>query len=1055
MIGIGAFRVLAAVVLWLAFAVTQPLVAQIGVWRAEGPAPETGGQVEGITDREVVGAVQAIAPHPTNANTLYIGAVNGGVWRTDDALAASPTWVARTDQQSTLSIGALEFDPTDPSNQTLVAGTGRFSNIGRAGGGTGAGILRTTDGGTTWTPLGQAALAGTNISGVTARGSTIVVSDTLGGIWRSTDTGVIWTQISGLPGSGLPAGGAFDLAGVPGAQATLYANAGNSGVFRSTDTGATWALVSNAAMNALIPVSNMRISALGGNVVFVAIANGGTLAGVFRSGNGGATWATMDLPQTTEAGGGIQGIHPGGQAGINLSLAADPNDATGNTVYIGGDRQPGPPAVAFPNAIGASNFSGRLFRGNAGQPAGQQFVHLTHSNSRGPAGGGTANGSAPHADSRNMAFDANGNLIEGDDGGVYRRTLPQSNAGVWVSLNGNLQNTEFHSVAWDAVANRIIGGAQDVGTPEQEEFGEPEWEGATQADGGVVAVDDISAPGLSTRFFSTQNLNNLAPSLNTRSYDADNALVSTATAPLSVLSGGAAINPQFYTPVVVNNANGTSLVIGAANSVYESLDSGQTVTAIGPGIVANSSLQGEAIAYGAADNANMLYVGSGAQVFVRSGASPGSLLAASATYPGVLNVVDVAIDPNASQTAYVVDQGNVFQTLDGGGTWTNITGNLFAAFSPGQLRSVDVVSLVDLHAVVVGTDRGVFWADALPALEWSVPCQGLPNAPVSDLEFDESDEILLAGTLGRGAWTCAPQMPRPTTYEVKYFCGEGDNAILGAGDYRTAINILNRDDPDAAPATYRRRFAVGLPGETTGGQTVPRSGGTLKPGEAAEIDCDDILREGMCAGGICKGFARIDSPAPLEIVAVYSTANPKTDTVSDLQIQRQTTPGSQCKETTLTVPERTELFVPPHTQGDREFDGHGPCVHFSLDLRAVDDGSALAADYDMQAFECSGSFASPQSDFTAAAGQRSEIVASAGPGGEILGFSVDAHLVQDYIDTNHADDVFTFAGTEPVSSLRFVGDTSGSEAGTKSGVFLTFRPVEVRMRTCSVPSNAG
>ena len=371
-----------------------------------------------------------------------------------------------------------------------------------------------------------------------------------------------------------------------------------------------------------------------------------------------------------------------------------------------------------------------------------------------------------------MAFDANGNLIEGDDGGVYRRTLPQSNAGVWVSLNGNLQNTEFHSVAWDAVANRIIGGAQDVGTPEQEEFGEPEWEGATQAEGGVVAVDDISTPGLSTRFFSTQNLNGLAgPSLRMRSYDADNALVSTATAPLTVLSGGAAINPQFYTPVVVNNANGTSLVIGAANSVYESLDSGQTVTAIGAGIVANSSLQGEAIAYGAADNANMLYVGSGTQVFVRSGASPGSLLAASAAYPGVLNVVDVAIDPNASQTAYAVDQLNVFQTPDGGGTWTNITGNLFAAFRPGQLRSVDVVSLADLHAVVVGTDRGVFWADALPALEWTVPCQGLPNAPVSDLEFDEADEILLAGTLGRGAWTCAPQMPRPTTYGVKYFCG--------------------------------------------------------------------------------------------------------------------------------------------------------------------------------------------------------------------------------------------------------------------------------------------
>lgn len=1033
---------------------TGALSAQTGVWRAEGPAPEREGQVENITNREVVGAVHAVAPHPTNANTLYIGSVNGGVWRTDDALSASPNWAAQTDQQTSLSIGALEFDPTDAGNQTLVAGIGRFSNIGAGAGGALTGILRTTDGGTTWTPLGQATLGAANISGVAPRGNVIVVADSIAGIWRSTDTGASFTRISGAAGSGLPVGSAFDLAGVQGTPGTLYTNAGSNGIYHSLDSGATWTQISNAAMNALF-YNNVRISALPNDVIFVAVANGGTLGGVFRTGNGDATWATLDILQTVEIGGGVQGIHPGGQAGVNLSLVADPPGGRGsNIVYIGGDRQPGPnEGVAFPNAIGAQNYSGRLFRGNSNAVTGSQFVHLTHVKNSGLLESGTVDGSAPHADSRNMAMDANGNLIEVDDGGVYRRTLPSSNSGGWVSLNGNLQNTEFHSIAWDAVSNRAIGGAQDVGTPEQREIGNRVWRDITQADGGVVAVDDVSTPGLSTRFFSSQNLGGFRR----RTYDADNNLVSQSPVALTVLSGGAALVSQFYTPIMVNNANGIRLAVGAQNSVYESLDAGATVTEIGVGIRANSTLQGEAMAYGAADNANMLYVGSGSQVFIRPGAHPGSLLTASASYPGTLTVVDVAIDPADSQTAYAIDRNNVFQTRDGGASWANITGNLIVGANAGQLRSVDVFTVSDQYAVIVGTDRGVYWADALPVLEWSSPCSGMPNAPVTDLEFDEADDILLAGTLGRGSWTCAPAQARPTSYRVKFVCGKGDGRILAPGIYTTAINILNGDDPEAAASTYRRSYSVGLPGEVAAGQTAPRSGATLTPGEAAEIDCADILREvrRLCPSDLCKGFVSIESRMPLDIVAVYSAEDPATGSVTDLQTEPLSAAGRACTRTTLTVPAATRLFVPPHTQGDREFDGHGPCVRFSLDLRKVDDDTALEAAYEMHAFECKGSFLAPQSDFTAAFGAQSEILLSAGPGGRILGHSVDNNLVQTYIDTNHSDDNFTFTDNESVSALRFVGDTAGDEAGTETGVFVTFRPIEVQLETCSVASDAG
>ena len=60
---------------------TTPASAQ-RVWVEQGPGPNTLGQVENITNREVAGAINAVATHPTDANVIFVGAVNGGIWRT-------------------------------------------------------------------------------------------------------------------------------------------------------------------------------------------------------------------------------------------------------------------------------------------------------------------------------------------------------------------------------------------------------------------------------------------------------------------------------------------------------------------------------------------------------------------------------------------------------------------------------------------------------------------------------------------------------------------------------------------------------------------------------------------------------------------------------------------------------------------------------------------------------------------------------------------------------------------------------------------------------------
>jgi hypothetical protein len=534
------------------------------------------------------GAIQAVAPHPTDPKVIFIGAVNGGIWKTTNATDSSPTWQPLTDDERSLSIGAIAFDPTDTKSLTLVAGVGRLSSYRRSGGEL-IGLLRTTDGGVTWKRVAGVP-QGLHISGVVARGDIIVISTENSGVFRGDLSGN-WKKISGDAAGGLPEGVAFDLAGDPADPRRLFANGGTSGIFRSTNTGETWVKVSDAAIDRLLGevTDNIRIAVGPSGTVYVGIANNGSLAAVFRSSNGGESWTALDLPQTLEGPkekGTLFGVHPGRQAEIHFSLVADRTSP--DIVYVGGDRQPGPgdgPGLSWPNSIDARTYSGRIFRIDASRPRGRQATHITHSN--------TASNSAPHADSRDMAIAANGDLIEVQDGGIYRRTSPQSNAGDWFSLNGNIQVTEFHAVAWDALTRTVIGGAQDTGTPEQVDTGRPRWRSVSGGDGGVVAVDSSSLPGLSIRYSSSQRLGGFSR----RVYDATNTLQSRTGVGLHVIAGGSPLQAQFYTPVVLNTIAPGRLIIGGKNSVYESSDGGDTIEEIGPGILVKSA---GAIAYGAA-----------------------------------------------------------------------------------------------------------------------------------------------------------------------------------------------------------------------------------------------------------------------------------------------------------------------------------------------------------------------------------------------------------------------------------------------------------------------
>lgn len=761
-------------------------------WLAQGPGPILWGQVENVTpNNEVVGAVHTVLAHPTNADLLYVGATNGGIWRTDDATSMRPTWRPLTDHANSLSIGAMAFDVEDVN--TLIAGIGRYSSFGGAGGDR-TGLLLSRDGGETWRaledrlfpPLG-------NVSGVAMRGDRIVASLARwdGGAVRSADGGASWDAIPDLSLDQY----VFDLVADPSDADRLYVTVEQRGVFRSDDGGATWRNVSShdPVLTGAFTRTVRRDGRTGNNNnaelavgadgrVFVAVLVGGQANYIGFTDDQGGSWTAMDLPLTLEVGDAVDGLNPrfkpGAQGAIHFSILVDPNDS--DAVYVGGDRQNFHFVVhddgtySVHNSIGARDYTGRLFRGDAGIAAtgevpSPQWEHLTHrADVAAVPGGGTGRASSPHADSREMVFDANGDIIEVDDGGVYRRTSPGDNTGDWYSLNGNLQVSEMHNIAYDPVSKMLIGGNQDTGTPEQFPRGDATWTTVTTADGGDVAVDSSEAPDVSYRYSSLQFFRGFRR----QAYDASGQRIDVEF-PAMLLNGVSvyrlAPDFDFTQRFSLNAVDQRRAVVGSAVSVFETFDRFATLTEAAA--LNRSALdRASATAYGCTDNADLLYFGHGSaytlarQISVRQslgedGAPSADDLQATGYVGG--RPRDIVIDQEDCATVYAIDDLRVFVSNDTGASWRDITGNLAdAPVAYPDLRKLELVPSGGLfgidNALVIGSRAGVHVMFPRAEGVWFSMNEGLPHAPVWDLDYSAEHDALFAATLGRGAWRLQP-----------------------------------------------------------------------------------------------------------------------------------------------------------------------------------------------------------------------------------------------------------------------------------------------------------
>jgi hypothetical protein len=345
-----------------------------------------------------------------------------------------------------------------------------------------------------------------------------------------------------------------------------------------------------------------------------------------------------------------------------------------------------------------------------------------------------------------MVFDAAGNIVEVDDGGVYRRSNPQSNTGDWFSLNGNIQVTEAHDAAWDPVSNVAITGNQDTGTTYQPSEGASQWVSISTADGGDVSIDRLAlaTSNQSVRYSSFQNLGSFRRTV----WNTQGAIVSTNFPALTPINGSPRITGAFRTPVETNAVSGGRLLFQGSNGIFESLDQGATVNLIGASLGSNN-ITANAIAYGGQKNnvanAEVVWAARGSDVFYR--ATSGALSQVPSD-PTSGTIRDLAIDGSDYEIGAVVTSNQVFRSMNAGASWSNITGNLLA-------QATEVFSIAHIVGALggwlaAGTNAGIYVMAVSQLGNWTRLGSSLPNALSYDLQYEPQDDVLIVGTLGRG-----------------------------------------------------------------------------------------------------------------------------------------------------------------------------------------------------------------------------------------------------------------------------------------------------------------
>ncbi|HMJ06792.1 MAG TPA: hypothetical protein VK474_11095, partial [Chthoniobacterales bacterium] len=481
-------------------------------WTSLGPAPIPNGQTSD-TSVPVSGRTSAIAVHPTDPDTVYVGTAGGGVWKTTNG---GNSWTPLFEfQLETEAIGAITIDPTD--SNIVYIGTGETALSGDSFAGKGVYIIRNANSATP-TLNGPFRLNGLAVDVFSGRSIGRIVVDPLNNniIFVSTTSGTSGNP-NAVPGGTLAPRGIYrsvnaqsatptfeqvaitgltsqdrnvvDMVMDPGDPnlliATIIGAASDGGIYRTTNallaspTFTRTRVLPDGATNGRGELAINR----NGSVVTVYAAVGETSTAaiggaactsarsgyVTRSVDGGQTWSP---PLTGSTG------FCGGQCFYDIAIAATQNN---QTIHLGGAARGG----ASPCLIET------MMRSTDG---GATFVR---------------NDSALHPDSQALAIAPSNQAVvyAGNDGGIWRSG---DNGNTWVSKNTiGYSVTQFQSLALHPLDKYFtIGGTQDNGTNCLSPDGIT-WTGCRGGDGGYALIDrnaqDTFAVTMYHTFFNQPN----------------------------------------------------------------------------------------------------------------------------------------------------------------------------------------------------------------------------------------------------------------------------------------------------------------------------------------------------------------------------------------------------------------------------------------------------------------------------------------------------------------------------------------------------------------------
>lgn len=671
-----------------------------GLWQLAGPQPTT---TPSDPSYYTAGRVAALAVDPRDPNTVYAGPAGGGVWKTTDG---GQHWTPLTDDQPSLAVGALALDPSNPD--TVYAGTGEenFAIDSYFG----AGILKSTNGGATWTnivgPFLRASIGALAVH--PSDGGILLAATDINGVYRSMDAGQTWTPV--LPGA-VATSVFFDPTNGDIAYAALGDPDGNAknGVYRSTDAGETWTSVRGSGVDSLPSKHVGRIAVAIApstpTTLYAAISDSsdamyGSLVGVYKSTDSGAHWARLD---------GLAG-NCNGQCWYNLVLSVHPKDS--NVVYFGD--------------LG-------LARTMDGGVTWQRLPFT------GP------NGVQVHVDQHSFVYSADSSVFYiGNDGGVWNTTGPLDAQVSWTNLNQTFAVTEFYPGYSIHPTNLKIGlgGTQDNGT--QRYLASLTWNTVTCGDGGWTAIDP-SLPDFAyaaCQFVDIRRTYSLTQ--NGAWFESSNGIDS-------------GDRQRFIAAFVIDPVNPQRLYFGTQR-LYQTNDGAGLWQAISPDLTGGGSATIAAIGVGTS-NANVVYAGTTdgkVQMTTNAGAGPGATWTdRSAGLPNRV-VTQVRVDPIDAGTVYVTysgystaseaKPGHVYKSTSGGSSWTDISGNL------PDIPVNDIVVDPDLpDTYYIATDGGVE-ATTDGGATWTTLGSGLPRVVVTALALDRPSRTLRAATHGRSVW---------------------------------------------------------------------------------------------------------------------------------------------------------------------------------------------------------------------------------------------------------------------------------------------------------------